>query len=96
MCSSDLLEQEKRILHNDWIRYTGGEVVFQPAKMSADKLQEMYYYAWDTFYGDLTQKMKMARLFMKVIEKEKESGTYSRPRLTRKAWKAGMKRQNPE
>ena len=30
-------EKEKRILHNDWIRYTGGEVVFQPAKMSVDR-----------------------------------------------------------
>ncbi len=88
------LEQEKRILHNDWIRYTGGEVVFRPAKMSIDKLQEMYYYAWDTFYSDLTQKMKMARLFMKVIEKEKESGTYSGTRLTRRAWNS--KRSYPK
>jgi radical SAM superfamily enzyme YgiQ (UPF0313 family) len=80
------LENEKRILHNDWIRYTGGEVVFKPAKISPDKLQEMYHYAWDTFYSDMTQEMKMARLFLKVIEKEKESGIYSRPRLTRKTW----------
>jgi hypothetical protein len=28
----------------------------------------------------------MAKLFMKVIEKEMESGTYKRHRLTRKAW----------
>ncbi len=90
------LEKEKRILHSDWIRYTGGEVVFQPAKMSAGKLQDMYYYAWDTFYSDMTQKMKMARLFLKVIEKEKKTGTYSRPRLTRKSWISGKKRQDPE
>ena len=88
------LEQQKRLLHNDWIRYTGGEVVYQPAKMSVDKLQEMYHYAWDTFYGDLTQKMKMARLFMRVIEKEKESGTYSGKRLTRSAWNS--RRSNPK
>ncbi len=90
------LEGENRILHNDWIRYTGGEVVFQPARMSIDKLQEMYYYAWDTFYSDLTQNMKMARLFMKVIEKEKASGTYSRARLTRRAWSAERRRNKPE
>jgi radical SAM superfamily enzyme YgiQ (UPF0313 family) len=81
------LEEEKRLLHNDWIRYTGGEVVFQPARMSVDKLQEMYYYAWDTFYGDLSQRGKMGRLFMKVIEKEMASGTFRPSRLTRKAWK---------
>ena len=80
------MEKENRILHNDWKRYTGGEVVFKPAKMTIEKLQEMYHYAWDTFYADLPQKVKMAKLFMKVIEKEMESGTYKRHRLTRKAW----------
>ncbi|MEW6599909.1 MAG: cobalamin-dependent protein [Nitrospirota bacterium] len=82
------MEKEKRILHNDWIRYTGGEVVFKPAKMSIDKLQEMYHYAWDTFYADFPQKVKMAKLFMKVIEKEMASGTYKRQRLSRRAWSA--------
>ena len=81
-----ILEQERRILHNDWIRYTGGEVVFQPAKMSVDKLQEMYHYAWDEFYSDMRQGIKMARLFLKVIEKEKEDGTYKGNRLRRKRW----------
>lgn len=80
------LENEKRILHNDWIRYTGGEVVFQPAKMSPDKLQEIYYYAWDTFYGDCSQEIKMAKLFLKVIEKEKADGTHINTQLRNKAW----------
>lgn len=82
------LEKEKRILHNDWIKYTGGEVVFQPAKMRADKLQEMYHYAWDTFYSDCSQEIKMAKMFLKVIEKEKESGTYRKAQITRNAWKS--------
>jgi radical SAM superfamily enzyme YgiQ (UPF0313 family) len=81
-----ILEQERRILHNDWIKYTGGDVVFQPAKMSVDKLQEMYHYAWDEFYSDMSQGVKMARLFLKVIEKEKEDGTYKSNRLRRKRW----------
>ena len=81
------LMKEKRILHNDWIRYTGGEVVFQPAKMSADKLQEMYHYAWDAFYSDCSQEVKMAKMFLKVLEKEKEAGTYRKTQLTRKACK---------
>jgi len=81
------LMNEKRILHNDWIRYTGGEVVFQPAKMSADKLQEMYHYAWDAFYSDCSQEVKMAKMFLKVLEKEKAAGTYRRTQLTRKECK---------
>lgn len=83
------LQKENRILHNDWIRYTGGEVVFQPAKMSPDKLQEMYHYAWDTFYKDLPQKIKMGKLFMNVIEKEAKDGICRRSRLTRKSWQKG-------
>lgn len=75
------LEKQKRILHNDWRRYTAAEVVFKPAKMSIDKLQEMYYYSWDTFYKESTQEVKMAKLFMNVIEKEMKDGTYRRPEL---------------
>lgn len=75
------LEKQNRILHNDWGRYTAGEVVFQPAKMSVDKLQEMYYYSWDKFYAESAQEVKMAKLFMNVIKKEMEDGTYRRPEL---------------
>ncbi len=70
------LEKQGRILHNDWIRYTAGEVVIQPARMTPDELQKMYEYAWDTFYADANQEMKMARLFLKVIHKETTDGTY--------------------
>ncbi len=76
------LEKEGRILHNDWIKYTGGEVVFKPARMSPDALQEMYEYAWNTFYRDFSKEVKMAKLYLKVIEKEKRDGTYRRPRLS--------------
>ncbi|MDM8525686.1 cobalamin-dependent protein [Desulfococcaceae bacterium HSG8] len=75
------LEQENRILHNDWARYTAGEVVFKPKKMSPDALQRMYEYAWDTFYSDCCKEIKMADLYMKVIEKERKDGTYKRVRL---------------
>jgi hypothetical protein len=57
----DLAAQD-RILHRDWKRYTAGEVVFRPARMSVDKLQEMYQYAWDTFYAAESQAVKMARI----------------------------------
>lgn len=75
------LEEEGRILHNDWIRYTGAEVVFQPARMSIDSLKKMHDYAWDTFYSDGSKELKMAKLFLKVVEKEKKDGTYKKPKL---------------
>ena len=74
-------EKEGRILHNNWINYTGGEVVFKPAKMSPDALQKMYEYAWNTFYSGFGKEVKMAKLYLKVIEKEKLDGTYSGPAL---------------
>jgi lipid biosynthesis B12-binding/radical SAM protein len=76
------LEQQGRILSNDWTRYTAGEVVYQPKLMTPDRLQRAYEYAWDTFYGDAGQELKMANLFMKVIQKERADGTYVRTRLT--------------
>lgn len=82
------LEEEGRILHNDWSRYSSGEVVFRPARMSPDKLQEMYEYAWRTFYRDANQGLKMANLFMQVIKKERADGTYRRPKLRRGNWQA--------
>ncbi|MCK9461890.1 MAG: cobalamin-dependent protein [Proteobacteria bacterium] len=56
------LEAQGRILHHDWRRYTAGEVVMRPALMTPDELQEMYQYAWDTFYATESQAVKMARI----------------------------------
>jgi len=79
-------EDEGRILHNNWKKYTCGEVVFKPAKMSVDKLQEMFDYAWQNFYYDCSQELKMAKLLTKVIEKEKADGTYRKRKLNRNKW----------
>lgn len=79
------LEKEGRILDNKWLRYTGGEVVFKPAKMSVGSLEKMYQYAWDTFYSDFSKEVKMAKLYLKVIEKEKADGTYNGPKLRNRA-----------
>jgi len=46
--------------------------------MTPDKLQEMYFYAWDTFYSNGGQQIKMGELFKKVIHKEIDDGTYHR------------------
>jgi radical SAM superfamily enzyme YgiQ (UPF0313 family) len=77
------LEGQGRILHNRWAEYTGGDVVYKPARMSPDKLQEMYEYAWNTFYKDETKEVKMGRLYMKVIQREQADGTYRPMRLAR-------------
>jgi radical SAM superfamily enzyme YgiQ (UPF0313 family) len=62
------LKKENRILNHNWIDYNAGKVVFQPKMMTTDKLQEMYSYAWDTFYKDEPQRVKMAKLF-KMLQK---------------------------
>ncbi len=72
------LEQEGRILSNDWSRYTADKVVFQPKQMTAEKLQELYYYAWDHFYAQGGHQLKMGELFKQVIRREMDDGTYHR------------------
>lgn len=71
-------EKEGRILSNNWLNYTADKVVFQPKHMTPEKLQELYYYAWDTFYGESGYQLKMAELFRKVIRREMEDGTFHR------------------
>jgi len=71
-------EEEGRILSNNWLHYTADKVVFQPKHMTPEKLQELYYYAWETFYGENGYQLKMAELFRRVIRREMEDGTYHR------------------
>jgi radical SAM superfamily enzyme YgiQ (UPF0313 family) len=81
----DRMAAEGRLLSDDWNDYTSDRVVFRPRKMTPEKLQEMYYYAWDTFYAGSGYQIKMGDLFRQVIRREMEDGTYSRynPRLRR-------------
>ncbi|MGL1933215.1 MAG: radical SAM protein [Desulfotalea sp.] len=72
------LEKENRILHNDWSKYTTEEVVFQPKQMTGESLQNMYKYAWDTFYADNGHQIQMGELFKRVIRREMDDGTYKR------------------
>jgi radical SAM superfamily enzyme YgiQ (UPF0313 family) len=74
----DLLRQG-RIFDFDWNHYNAGQVVFHPRQMSAERLQELYDYAWESFYRDESQEQKMFRLFAKVVIREMEEGTF-RPR----------------
>jgi radical SAM superfamily enzyme YgiQ (UPF0313 family) len=80
------LQKQGRILSNDWSRYTCDQTVFQPARLTPEKLDELYQYAWDTFYSDYSAEMRMAKLYMDVIEREMADGTYRRTRLGRHGW----------
>lgn len=75
----DDLIRQGRIFDKDWDHYNAGQVVYQPKHMSPEKLQELYDYAWKTFYQDESQEEKMTRLFTRVVMREMEDGTY-RPR----------------
>ena len=76
----DDMERDGRIIDRDWNHYNAGNVVFQPLHMSPGRLQELYHYAWDQFYKNETQEQKMFKLIMRVIEKERQQGTYRSPR----------------
>jgi len=76
----DDMERDRRIIDRDWNNYNAGKVVFQPLHMSPDRLQELYFYAWEKFYQHETQEQKMFKLIMRVIEKEQREGTYLKPR----------------
>ncbi len=75
-------EKERRILHRDWKRYTTAEVVYRPKKMTPDTLQEMYHYAWENFYREPPQSLRMSRLFSEVVKKEMADGSYVPRRLS--------------
>ncbi len=75
----DDMVKQKRILSRDWNDFNAGRVVYRPKLMSPERLQELYYFAWERFYRDEPQQYKMFRLIQKVVERERELGTY-RPR----------------
>ena len=78
------LEREGRILSNNWLDYTADKVVFQPKRMTPEKLREMFLYAWDTFYQGGGYQIKMGELFKKIIRREMDDGTYRRYDTKRK------------
>jgi len=75
----DDLKNQDRIFSYDWNDYSADKVVYHPKQMSAAKLHEMLHYAWDTFYQDESQELKMFNLFQRVIQKEMANNTF-RPR----------------
>ncbi len=92
----DELNKNNRILSRDWNDFSADRVVFQPKNMSPQKLQELLDYAWNTFYQDEPQRIKMARLFKQVVKKEMADNTF-RPRdrsLTGQSFGKPVKREN--
>ncbi|MBO7522709.1 MAG: cobalamin-dependent protein [Bacteroidales bacterium] len=70
------LHRQGRIFDYDWNNYNAGKVVYQPKHMSPKRLQELYQYAWNSFYQDESQEQKMFKLFTQVMLREMEEGTY--------------------
>jgi len=73
------LSNQGRILTQDWDLYTADKVVYQPRHMAPTRLSQLFHWAWEEFYRDESQKMKMFRLFDTVVRREKADNTY-RPR----------------
>ncbi|MDT8391707.1 MAG: cobalamin-dependent protein [Lentisphaeria bacterium] len=83
------LEKEGRILHSDWNDYTCDRCVFKPAKMTPDELEEMYDYAWETFYSNCGKELQMAKLYLKAVDQGKRAGLRIRPPRDGKKWGGG-------
>ena len=83
----DELHRQGRIFSHDWRNYSADRVVYHPRHMTAQKLQELLHYAWDTFYQDEPQEFKMFKLLEKVARREMADNTF-RPRNRKLASKA--------
>lgn len=75
----DDLYRQGRIFDKNWDNYNAGQVVYEPKHVTAERLQDIYEYAWKTFYKNETQEEKMFKLFTNVMLREMQDGTY-RPR----------------
>ena len=71
----DMLRQN-RIFDKDWNHFNAGKVVYHPAQMTADRLQELYNYAWESFYKEESQEQKMFKLFSNVVLREMNDNSY--------------------
>lgn len=70
------LSRQNRLLSHDWNDFSADKVVFQPKHMGPGRLQELLDYAWNTFYHDESQNIKMAKLFQQVVKKEMSDNTF--------------------
>ncbi len=85
----DDLKRQKRISSFNWNDYSADKVVFQPKQMSARRLQELLDYAWNTFYREEPQELKMFKIFKRVVQKEMANNTYRKRERRRSGVKFG-------
>jgi radical SAM superfamily enzyme YgiQ (UPF0313 family) len=74
----DDMVKQNRIFSFDWDDYTADKVVYQPKQMSPETLQGLLDYAWDTFYQEESQEIKMFKLFQKVVRREMMNNTHQK------------------
>ncbi|MFC1888481.1 B12-binding domain-containing radical SAM protein [Thermodesulfobacteriota bacterium] len=67
------LKDEDRIIDNDWSHYNAGTVVFKPRLMKPETLQELFQEAWETFYQEESQSLKMTKLLLDVLKTNRRS-----------------------
>ena len=72
----DDLNQQKRIFSYDWDDYSADKAVFYPKHMTPERLEEIFHYAWDTFYESEPQEVKMFKLLQQVVRREMTDNTY--------------------
>ena len=73
------LNGQGRIFSYDWNDYSADRVVYYPKHMPPQRLQQLLYDAWDAFYRDEPQEVKMFKLLQQVVKKEMAENTF-RPR----------------
>jgi radical SAM superfamily enzyme YgiQ (UPF0313 family) len=69
------LEEQGRVLSNDFSQYNASHVVFQPKHMSPKRLEELYHYSWETFYRDEPQSYKMYKLFKRIARPQRPTSS---------------------
>ncbi|MBF0101580.1 MAG: radical SAM protein [Desulfobacterales bacterium] len=72
----DELNEQQRIFSFNWNEYSAEKAVYYPKHMSPERLEELHTTAWDLFYKDESQEIKMFKLFKKVMQKEIADQTY--------------------
>jgi radical SAM superfamily enzyme YgiQ (UPF0313 family) len=65
------MKKAGRLLHEDWGEYNAENVVFKPAKMTPEQLQEGYQFMWDAFYQDESQPAKMFGLYKRLADRRR-------------------------
>lgn len=68
------MNKEGRIFDHDWAHYNAATVVHQPLLIKPERLQELYYQAWEAFYGQTSQNLRMTKLLMEVLRETPRAG----------------------